>query len=197
MAYTWGYLKEASLAKLDLDENEASIQNLIGRFVYYANEVITQISSAIKPKRTFAKFTITKNDLFISKTMPSDFISFGDDVCTIKHKDQFGDTWLRSCTDEDIIYKGYNNIQFLQEGEYEISYNSRWYTFSKDLKDSTVINVPDDILECIPSYIAHQCYKIDDEVKSSIYRNEYEMLLSRIDDTNYKSVKSLHITGGW
>ena len=49
----------------------------------------------------------------------------------------------------------------------------------------------------IPTYIAQQCYKIDDEYKSAVYRNEYEAALARLDDTNKKNTKSIKIGGGW
>ena len=80
---------------------------------------------------------------------------------------------------------------------YFISYNARWYTFNKSLPDDEVIDVPNDILECIPSYIASQCYKIDDEYKASVFRNEYEIMLSRIDNSNFKNTKTIKIEGDW
>ena len=79
--YTWGYLKDVSLAKLDLTEEEANTQNLISRFPFYANEVITQVCSSIKPKYSYAKFEVTKDDVDKELEMPSDFVSFGDDMC--------------------------------------------------------------------------------------------------------------------
>lgn len=236
--YTWGYIKDVSLSKLDLDEEEATVQNLLSRFPFYANEVITQVCSAIKPKHTFAKITVYKNrqsrwneltqyyklydSTIIDKpsklsdvektfwnawensyfvldliSMPSDFISFDGDVCTVERIDVYGDRWLTECHDDDFVYKGHNQIQPLKEGVYTIAYNARWYTFTKDMQDSIVIDIPTDILECIPSYIAHQCYKIDDEVKAQIFRNEYEMFLSRIDDTHFKQNRSIKIRGNW
>ena len=63
MAYTWGYIKDVSLSKLDLDENEATVQNLLSRFPFYANEVITQVCSSIKPKYTFENFVIDKTNV--------------------------------------------------------------------------------------------------------------------------------------
>ena len=190
MKYTWGYIKDVSLAKLDLDEDEATTQNLLSRFPFYANEVITQICSSIKPKYTFATFTITKEDLFNVYTMPEDFVSFGDDVNTILYIDDYGDRWLEECHDNHFTYKGYNQVQFFEVGTYQISYNARWYTFTKDIDDNIVLDIPFDILDCIPSYIAHQCYKIDDDKKAAVYRNEYEMFLARIDNTNYKNTKT-------
>ena len=201
MAYTWGYIKDVSLAKLDLEENEATVQNLLSRFPFYANEVITQICSSVKPKYTFANFVISDDDVGVAKTMPTDFVSFGDDVCfsLVQERDWQGNVWStkNELHDEDFEYLGYNKIVFKKPGNYYISYNATWYIFNKSLQDSEVIDVPNDILECIPSYIASQCYKIDDEYKSSVFRNEYEIMLSRIDNTNFKNTKTLTIGGNW
>ena len=204
--YTWAYLKAAAFAKLDLTEDEATAQNLTGRFYIYANEVITQVCSSIKPKYTFAEFVITPDKVGVLQTMPDDFVAFGDDVNTRTYVDKniyntetdtFGVTLQEEATDYDFTYKGYNQLVFYKEGTYSISYYARWYTFASNLRDDTQIPVPNDILDCIPSYIAHQCYKIDDEVKASIFRNEYEMFLARIDNTHYKENKTIVIGGGW
>lgn len=201
MAYTWGYIKDVSLSKLDLEESEATVQNLLSRFPFYANEVITQVCSSVKPKYTFANFVVTASDVGVAKDMPSDFVSFGDDVCykLVQERDFLGDIWTvkKELHDDDFEYFGYNQIVFKCPGNYFISYNARWYTFNKSLSDDEVINIPNDILECIPSYIASQCYKIDDEYKASVFRNEYEIMLSRIDNSNFKNTKTIKIEGDW
>lgn len=194
--YTWGYVKDATLAKLDLDEEEASVQNLINRFPIYANEAITQICSAIKPKKSFAKFNVLSDNSIL--TMPQDFIGFNDDVPTGTYSDEFGNIH----TDEEIYsdtfrYLGYNQVQFFYTGTYTIPYDARWTTFTKNMSDDTPLGIPDDVLDCIPSYIASQCYKMDDEYKSSVFRNEYEMFLSRINDTDYRNTRTIKIRGGW
>ena len=194
--YTWGYIKDVSLAKLDLTENEATVQNLLSRFPFYANEVITQVCSAIKPKYTFAKFEIDFDKVGTAQTMPDDFISFGDDVCyELVNNGKFLEK--HQIFDVDFEYYGYNQVIFKRPGNFYISYNARWYTFNKSLADDEQISVPEDILDCIPSYIASQCYKIDDEYKAQVFRNEYELMLSRIDATNYKNTKSILIEGDW
>ena len=195
--YTWGYTKDVSLAKLDLDEMEATEQDLISRFPFYANEVITQICSTVKPKHSFAQFVVKAEDVNKVYDMPEDFVAFDDDVNTRYFKDEWNDTWVTECHDDDLTFKGYNQIVFHKVGTYTISYKARWFTFDKDMDNDTVINIPTDVLECIPSYIAHQCYKIDDEVKSAIFRNEYEIFLARIDDTNYKRTSTFKIGGDW
>ncbi len=201
MAYTWGYIKDVSLSKLDLDENEATVQNLLSRFPFYANEVITQVCSSIKPKYTFENFVIDKTNVGIKQTMPDDFVSFGDDVCYMLEevRERNGETRLIKVPihDDDYEYLGYNQVVFKHPGNYFISYNARWYTFDKSLSDDELIDVPDDILDSIPSYIASQCYKIDDEYKASVFRNEYEIMLSRIDNSNFRNTKTIKIEGDW
>lgn len=202
--YKWGYLKEVALAKLDLEESEAEIQGLITRFPFYANEVITQICSSIKPKRDFAEFVVEEKDIGKAFTMPDDFISFGDDVNTRTWVETWlcHDTYVEEAHDEDFRYLGYNKVMFKKVGTYHISYNARWFDFSKVSTDGLIdesydIDVPADILDCIPSYIAHQCFKIDNEYKAAVYRNEYEMFLARIDDTDFKNTKTFKIGGDW
>ena len=201
MAYTWGYIKDVSLSKLDLDENEATVQNLLSRFPFYANEVITQVCSSIKPKYTFENFVIDKTNVGVKQTMPDDFVSFGDDVCYMLEevREHNGETRLIKVPihDDDYEYLGYNQVVFKHPGNYFISYNARWYTFDKSLSDDELIDVPDDILDSIPSYIASQCYKIDDEYKASVFRNEYEIMLSRIDNSNFRNTKTINIEGDW
>lgn len=194
--YTWGYLKDVALAKLDLTENEATVQNLLSRFPFYANEVITQVCSAIKPKYTFVKFEIDFDKVGIAQTMPDDFISFGDDVCyELVNNGKFLEK--HQIFDVDFEYYGYNQVIFKHPGNFYISYNARWYTFTKAIDNNEKIDIPNDILDCIPSYIASQCYKIDDEYKAQVFRNEYELMLSRIDATNYKNTKGILIEGDW
>lgn len=194
--YTWGDIQEVTLAKLDLDEGEAEIQNLIARFPYFANEAITQISSTIKPKRTFVEIVITDENLASIITMPNDFISFGDDVNKVYYE-EYGEVIFREAFDDDFDYLGYNQLLFKRKGKFYISYNARWIDSFVSLDPAVELDIPRDIIDCLPSYIASQCMKIDDEYKSSVYRNEYEIFLARIDDTDFKNTKTIRIEGDW
>lgn len=203
--YTWQYIKEAALAKLDLTIAEASVQNLIDRFPVYANEVMTQVCSSIKPKYSFASFEITEDNIGEAQDMPTDFISFGDDVCYQLLEEKYYNyagvlqtkVIKEEIHDDDFEYCGYNQVIFKHPGKFYISYNARWYTFDKNIADAEVLKFPMDIADCIPSYIASQCYKIDDEYKASVFRNEYEIMLARIDDTDYRNTRTLKIEGDW
>ncbi|MBR5199812.1 MAG: hypothetical protein IKW20_08335 [Bacteroidales bacterium] len=190
--YTWGYLKENALSKLNLSEEEANQQGFLSRFPYYANEAMTQICSAVRPKDAFFAINVTEDDINTLITLPDDFIGFSDD--TVRYSG--GDT-LDDVGDEYLEYHGYNQIICKQSGKYIIPYKARWFFFTKDLHNATNIPAPADVCESIPSYIVSQCFKIDDEVKAAIYRNEFEMFLARIDDTSFKSQRTFHTGGGW
>lgn len=241
--YTWGYIKDNTLSKLNMDEKEANDLGFLSRFPYYANEAMTQICSAIKAKENF--FTVTvydknrqwkniteKHGLYIGTkyysikfditdkkqekyqlklafwkewesynfvndkiTFPEDFIAFSDDI--VEYEDLFMHDRVIDAGDEFLMYHGYNEVICKHAGIYQIPYKARWFFFTKDLEADIKLNVPMDILDAIPSYIASQCMKIDDEVRSAILKNEYEMALARIDDTTFKSQRGFHVGGGW
>ena len=231
--YTWGYIKENTLGKLNLTEKEANQQGFLSLFPYYANEAMTQICSAIKPHEknfhiqvldkeqawyeytikhgiytehirpieddftaddpNFAKkkaFWVEWNSLYFVNepiTLPDDFISFSSD--DVQTDCEFYD-------DYPYEFSGYNQIICTRPGKYIVPYNARWFLFTKELQNDVKIPAPIDVCEPIPSYIASQCYKIDDELKASVYRNEYEILLARIDNTSAKC-GGIKIGGGW
>lgn len=56
--YTWGYVKDAILAKLYMNEEEARRANFLDAFPIYANECLTQIASTIRPKQASYKFEV-------------------------------------------------------------------------------------------------------------------------------------------
>ena len=194
--YTWGYIKGATLAKLDLEEAEANAMNMLNRFPYYANEAMVQISSAVKPKHTFFEIEITDDNLETLITMPTDFIAFGDDVNYIIEFNILNEKVRRSATDDDFDYVGNNQLLFHNKGKYFISYDAIWMFFGNPREDE-ILEIPADIINCLPSYIASQCMKIDDETMATILKNEYEVFLARVNDTNYKKTKSFRIEGDW
>ena len=199
--YTWGYIKDCALAKLDLnkyEEYDEQVTTVVSRFPFYANEAMTQICSAVKPKYTFADFVITTDMVEKTQTMPDDFVNFNCERSTMDVEDCRGQMHYGIEThDDDWTVRGYNQLVFYHEGTFHIAYDARWFTFTNTVDDNTVIPAPDDVLDCLPSYIAHQCYKIDDEVKSQLFRDEYEMALARVNNTISFEPKTIKIGGGW
>ena len=190
--YTWGYIKENTLGKLNISEEEANRLGFLSRFPYYANEAMTQICSAIKADEKIFEVNITAENIDKEIVLPEDFVAFSDDVPYLLDDGEYVEAY-----DDDFTYRGYNKIICYRNGTYRIPYKARWFFFTKDVHNATEIPAPADICDALPSYIASQCYKIDDEVKSAIYRNEYEMFLSRMDNTSYKAQRTFHIRGGW
>jgi hypothetical protein len=191
--YSWGYIKENTLSKLNLTEEEANQQGFLSRFPYYANEAMTQICSAVRPKETYMEIDVTNDNVGTLITMPEDFVAFSDDIVRYRP----GEGEIDDVGDEYMNYYGYNEIICNRVGTYFVPYKARWFFFTKDLHNATTVTAPADVCEALPSYIASQCMKIDDEVKAAIYRNEFEMFLARIDDTSFKSQRTFHIGGGW
>jgi hypothetical protein len=194
MTYTWGYLKENVLSKLNLSETEANQQGFLSRFVYYANEAMTQICSVAHANHKFFEVAVNSDGVGLPLTMPNDFIAFDDDVALIMHDSEYG---FYEAHDEQLRYYGYNQVIFNCTGTFRIPYKARWYFFTKDLDNNAVITAPADVCDAIPSYVVSQCYKVDDEQKAAIYRNEFEIFLARIDDTSFKTQRTFTIGGGW
>lgn len=134
---------------------------------------------------------------------PEDFIAFSDAAAEIKrpiviigglptNKPEFEEAF-----DEDLEYYGYNQVICKSLGTYKIPYKARWFFFTQDLQNNVVITAPADICDAIPSYVASQCWKIDDETRAAIYRNEFEMACARIDDTEFNIQRTFNVRGGW
>ena len=232
--YTWGYIVDLTLAKLDLTQEEALNMQILEKLYMYANEAMTQICSTVKPCRDFYVVNIYKNvevvdnGLIIDDVKYEDlvlkdngdvvnsndevvfyklgsiisiddplFIAFGDDISTLETVDDWGDRFVEEAHNDVLIRKGYNNFKCYEPGTYSVSYNKRWFRFLPSLSPSTVINAPVDVLECLPSYMASQVYRMEDDYKSSVLRNEYEMFIARIDDTRYNTTSTIKIQGDW
>lgn len=199
--YTWGYIKDAALAKLDFtttSEYDEQVTTIVSRFPFYANEAMTQICSTIKPKYNHAVFNVERADVNKIFTMPYDFISFNDEPCRMDYVDKYGnEIYNEEMHDDDYLIRGYNEVSFTHAGTFTISYNARWCLFDAYLSDDAELSAPVDVLECLPSYIAHQCYKIDDDVKAQLFREEYEIMLARINNVVAFEPKTIKIGGGW
>ena len=237
--YTWGYIKEATLAKLDMTADEASEYGFLNKFPFYANEGLIQIASAIKADRKTCTYTIKDRnkvlfmlkhkykidyDLIVNKTirpenmledykkmfdeynsylyigdkisMPKDFMQWIDEPVQKAYERGYTTVWKQARADEYFI-AGHHQIVFNEEGTYLVPYDGLYMQFTSTTDDDEILEIPADIVNAIPSYIASQCFKIDDEQKSSIFRNEYEMFLARINDDDYATNKTFKTEGNW
>lgn len=237
---TWGYIKQATLAKMDLSVDAAVDQGLIEKMPFYANEALTEITSAIKAKRAYTDFKVADRDavlkciaqtygqeamyfvldhpcdlnratedqlnalkvyehyVYVGDTikMPDDFVAWSDDTNWKVTKDCNGQDMLEPLKDTEFAQRG-NKLIFMKPCICKIAYFAKWFFFTPTTQDDVELDIPDDILVCLPSYIASQLFKIDDEQKSSIYRNEYEMALARINENDYATNKVINNGGDW
>lgn len=237
---TWGYIKQATLAKMDLSVDAAVDQGLIEKMPFYANEALTEITSAIKAKRAYADFKVADRNevlnciaqtygqdamyfvldhscdlstateaqrnalkvyehyVYVGDTvkMPDDFVAWSDDTNWKVVKDYGGRDILEQLKDTEFEQRG-NKLIFMKSCICKVAYFAKWFFFTPTTQDDIELDIPDDILICLPSYIASQLFKIDDEQKSSIYRNEYEMALARINENDYATNKVINNGGDW
>lgn len=206
--YTWDNIKQSVLAKMNLSESEASAMNLPQRYPVYANEAMTQICNAIRPKEMWKEFVVVseqdanngvEHDAVVGAEvhLPDDFISFSDNIPLVKRDDGSWD----EVYDEYLLYYGFDTVFFVMPGVYRLPYKARWYFFTADMnsaeKSNVKLPIPDIICEAISTYIVSQCYKIDDELKAATYKNEYEMQLARIDASDFNRQRTFNIGGGW
>lgn len=220
MSYTYGYIKEAALLNLQIDEREANTLGHLNRFPFAINEALSQIASTIKPDKKVLEVQVaTKqyrdwletqgeavSNLVLTDeiiVMPADFLEFGDAVNHFKEV-RFDPFTARvqelpvvEATDEEFTYIPYNKIKFFKQGFYRISYNAYWPVLDAKTDNNYVLPWPRDISECLPAYIAYKCFKLDNEEKAAIWRQEFELLFSRIARANYQNTRTFRIAGDW
>ena len=273
--FTYGYIREATMAHLDLDETEAQAMDILRRFPIYANEAMQAICSS-KPKYEYVDVKIVKkfaplvldgaNFILASEeqikqledwlktpederpdestlptfanheqlkdywheqnvyevcekiSMETGFIAFANKQCwkyVEKHikrvpEDkpiEFGFDWQdnscedmwkvtreRAIVDDDFAYIGRAQLKFYKEGQYLIPAKFMWYVFESGISDDQELDIPSDILTCIPLYIAAICLQIDNPSRAQIKRSEFEMALARCTSTDFMENNSFRTT---
>ena len=227
--YTYGYIKNAILTKLNLTEKEALEQNLLDTFIYNINECLSQIASTIKPDFCTKQVTVYKDEIPIPKEMlivdtdpvevrlekkksikayledkslvntlykmPDNFIAFSG---VPRFQEEKCNCYLPSKeVHDEVVHIDRKQVMFLKPGIYQITYDGWWRTFNDEMQDSDELDIPEDVVICIPSYVASQVWKIDDERKANIFRNEFEIFFSRINNSDYRGVNTFGVIGGW
>ena len=260
---TYGYIREATMARLDIDESEAQAMNLLSRFHIYANEAMQAICAS-KPMYKYIEVTVVKelppivldggsfrlateteinwneetmgtrpdgilplmneertkeywhekNTYLVGeKVKPtSDFIAFANKRCYKRIKLPFNpeqalelevnpykliktEEITTAIVDDDFSYVGANELKFYKPGEYKIPAKFLWHIFVSAESYDEVLDMPADILACIPIYISAVCYQIDNLQKAQIVKQEFELALSRCTSTDF--MKNAEVTSSW
>lgn len=119
--------------------------------------------------------------------MPDDFIAFSDMSYFINNEEK-----------SDLPYINANYIKCEETGVYKIFYDALWETIKRDdLNETTIINIDVSVLNLLPTYIASQVLAQDDVQRSVILKNEFEVMLSRLNNENMYAVKHYESKGGW
>lgn len=118
--------------------------------------------------------------------LPNDYLSFAD---MINYRD--GEA------DPSIIYVGDKHIMLSEKGHYRIFYNALWEPITEENMDDIDLPIDQSVLNCIPTYVAAQILAEDDVQRSTILKNEYELMLSRLDTNIMYQSNSFKSTGGW
>lgn len=185
---SWSEIKQATLNKLFLDEQEAQQQGYLAKFRFLANECLNIIANGVKPRiATFETLTTEENSEVM---LPDDFLSFTDIV-----------NYVDGIADPEIIYLDDKRVILPKKGNYKIFYNSLWHYITEEDVNSknanSTLNIDSSVLNCLPTYIASQCLAQDDIQRSAILKNDFELMLSRLDTNMLYQQNSYKSTGGW
>ena len=118
--------------------------------------------------------------------MPEDFLSFADMI-----------NYVNGQPDPVITYVGDKYIKLNSVGAYNIFYNALYEQITEDIEATTELAIDQSVLNCIPSYVASQILAEDDIQRSTILKNEYELMLSRLDINVMYEANHFKSNGGW
>ena len=181
----WSEIKQATLDKLFLDDSEAEQQGYLAKFGYLANEGLVLIANGVKPKIGLFEHEALEDNTIVK--MPDDFISFTNMV-----------NYLNDSPDPTIVYMGDKSLKLPIKGNYKIYYNAAWQKITKkEIDENSELEIDDSILTCLPTYIASQLLAQDDIQRSTILKNEFELMLSRLDTDIFYQENHFKSTGGW
>ena len=182
----WSEIRQGIINKLFMDEAEVNSENetYAAKFAYFANECLNQIANSVKPR--IAAFDIETTEDNIEEIMPEDFLSFADMI-----------NYHNGEPDPTIVYVGDKHIILPKKGRYRIFYNALWEPITEENMNDEDLAIDQSVLNCIPTYVAAQILAEDDVQRSTILKNEYELMLSRLDTNIMYQQNSFKSTGGW
>lgn len=212
----WSEIKTAILDKLFLSSEEAQQEGFLEKMQYLANEGLFRIANDAKENikeliiETFATvaemeacalkkaavrgtdgvYRLDDVELYVineSFNMPSDFLSFDNEI------EYEGDEY-----NPQIKYVGRNKLRPIHVGVYHIYYNALYPEITKThITADNVLDIDASVLYCLPSYVGSQLLAQNDPQRSAILRNEFELMLSRLDNNVLYDNQSFKSEGGW
>lgn len=146
--------------------------------------------------------------------MPENFLSFGNMVGSRSTNEK--DVYTGRVTEvlERFVpahYVGRTGFYVDQIGKYVIYYNALWEEITDDDTAQTEYDendnpisganaeLPQDksVLSVLPQYVAFNVLAQDDVQRATILKNDYELLLARLDTTTQYDTEDYHSVKGW
>lgn len=136
---------------------------------------------------------INKNLYGVVIDLPLNVLSFSSEALPM-YIDNNGNVLI----DPDILYINSKQIALPKDGNYTIWYNSVYPSMSSIENTREEIPwLPSNIALIIPSYVAGQLLMNEDLTRATIYKNEFETMLSRLDDNKVLPSYSIKNSSGW
>ena len=113
--FTYGYLREAVMAHLDIDEDEAQAMNLLSRFHIYANEAMQAICAS-KPMYQYIDITVVEKfaplvmDGAIFRTATEEELNWDEDIHGTRPFNFASEAQVKNYYHELGIYEQYEAI---------------------------------------------------------------------------------------
>ena len=181
----WSEIKQATLNKLFLEEEEARQQGYLEKFQDFANEGLNIIANGVKPRIAVFELETTEDNFVVE--MPEDFLSFADMI-----------GYLDNVSDPEVIFVTDKQIILPKTGSYKILYNAMWHEIDKtDITEDLDLKIDASVLRTLPTYMASQILAQDDIQRSAILKNEFELMLARLDTNVMYESNHYRSTGGW
>lgn len=182
----WSEIKEAVWHKLFIDPDVDPIDNYARAFQTLANECLVLIATGVMPKVSTVDITTTQDNVVV--TMPEDFISY------LNRFEQLSDSSVDVC----FTFVGRNKLKVEKAGTYRVYYNAYWPAIEQShINEDSVLQIDLAVLNCLPTYMASQVLAQDDIQRSMILKNEFELLVSRLDNGVLYNAESFDNDGGW
>ncbi len=201
---TWGEIQLISVKKMFLNTVGVGLEDLPmmridKKYAIYMNAMPETANEGIKIMITRGKPYI--KSIVLDETMIDETRTNNDEYCIDLSKkiENYGELCNvivnnRDYNDYIIRYNRYLYLpkHMLNGKVVEVSYKSIPEQIDVETLDTDVIDLPYDMLNILPLYIASELYKDDDISIATIYRNEFEAELENmrhdVNDVKFTSV---------
>ena len=216
----WSDIVKATLYKMGIAEDDDDATEFTDKMPIVANECLSMMANDLRP--CLKKITIVNTERAIV-TMPEDFLGFSGvpiilrtDKQIIYHPDiEYNDWNVITLPDVGVYtisyFARYGEIpSYIKQGDtgpfktFDLtkSYTEKEYNeifgLTPSESDEIVFNgIYSSVLDCLPTYMASQLIAQDDVQKSTILRNEFEVLAQRLETNIMYQNESFRSEGGW